>query len=269
MNKNIAVDWLHRALGRHRFFAWLAAKVRNQANSIIASHLGESSDSSRNGEYTLIDLVAPHCRSFVDVGAHIGDWADYFLAHSTAIGTLYEPSKSTFEVLEKKSKSERVRLRNCAMGDQAGTALFIEETGYGQTSSLLETHSPSEIQPIEAKVCTIDDEFLGSGIHIDFLKIDAEGNDCRILKGATQMLKQSRVRFIQFEYNSNWIDVGSSLKEANRLLNSFGYDVYLIRRTGLHKLNYDFWGDYFRYSNFLAFQQDSRHWVQNMIGSPI
>jgi FkbM family methyltransferase len=269
MNPSSIFARMHRVLGQNRSLAWLAAKVRNQANSIIASHLGESPKAWKNGEYALIDLVAPHCRTFVDVGAHIGDWSDYFLAHSDAIGTLYEPSKSTFEVLTKKWNGGRVRLRNCAIGDRAGTAFFIEEAGNGQTSSLLETHSPCEIQPSEVQVCTIDDEFLETAINIDFLKIDAEGNDCRVLQGATQMLTQSRVQFIQFEYNSNWIDVGSSLKEALRLLNSFGYQVYLTRRTGLHKLNYDFWGDYFRYSNFFAFQQESRHLVQHIIGKRI
>jgi hypothetical protein len=108
---------------------------------------------------------------------------------------------------------------------------------------------------------TLDEELLESALSIDFLKIDTEGYDFKVLKGTEALLRVGRIRFIQFEYNAHWLSVGSSLAEARRFLESFGFQLLLIRSSGLHPLNYAFWGDYFRYSNFLAYRLEDKHLI--------
>ena len=75
---------LHRLLGRSGTAAKIAALIRNQANCVIAYHLGESPHSEENGEFSLVNHLAPHISSFIDVGANIGDWSDYVLKHSSS-----------------------------------------------------------------------------------------------------------------------------------------------------------------------------------------
>ena len=79
-----------------------------------------------------------------------------------------------------------------------------------------------------------------------------EGFDFKVLLGAKELLEQGRIRFLQFEYNANWVPVGHSLLQATSFLERYGYRIYLIRSTGVHSMRYDFWGDYYRYSNYFA-----------------
>jgi hypothetical protein len=102
---------------------------------------------------------------------------------------------------------------------------------------------------------------------MDYVKIDTEGFDLKVIQGALGLL--SRTRFLQFEYNAHWLFAGSSLYQAFSILRDQGFEVYLIRNTGLHPLQYEVWGDYFRYSNYFACRApDSAH-IQPLIREAI
>jgi FkbM family methyltransferase len=248
-------------------------RLRNQANCVVAYHLGETYDSATNGEYRLIDLLAPLCGGFVDVGANVGHWTEHFLRNSSAKGILFEPSEHCASLLKEKFKDKPITLRNVAVGDKTGSIWFVEEGEFGESSSIADTYIPSQ-QPGKTMVrqipiVTLDEELLSADFNIDFLKIDAEGYDLKVLRGAETFLRKGQIRFVQFEYNSNWLGTGSSLKEAKRFLENLGYDLLLIRSTGLHPLNYAFWGDYFRYSNFLACRSEDQHLIKPLLGQPL
>ena len=57
---------------------------------------------------------------------------------------------------------------------------------------------------------------------MDFLKIDAEGYDYLALCGATTLLREQRIGFIQFEYNSPWTLAGCTLAKALSFMEAFG-----------------------------------------------
>lgn len=258
---------LRRFLSKSPSFARTCVRVRNGANRLAGYHLGESYDPDENGEYRLLDLLAQHCSTFVDVGAHVGEWSEHFLKRSSAKGVLFEPSHQCASALRSKFVDRPVTLHNVAVGEKSGVMTYVEEVNFGITSSAIETR----ISPLRGSsevlktvpVVSLDEMFLDIDFSVDFLKIDTEGYDLKVLKGAESLLRKRRIRFVQFEYNSYWIGAGSSLKEAIRFLQNLGLDLLLIRSTGLHPLDYNFWGDYFRYSNFLAYDQKDRHLLQS------
>jgi FkbM family methyltransferase len=259
------IDLLHRTLSKSSLCAKGCAKLRNQVNCIVAYHLGESSDASKNGESRLVSVLAPECHTFVDVGANVGNWTAHFLQFNHATGFLFEPSQQCFLVLEAKFKHKPITLRNVAVGDISGFIPFIEEAQCGEGSSAVETHSGSSGKLRKIPVVTLDQELLDLTHNIDFLKIDTEGYDLKVLKGAEALLRSGRIRFIQFEYNAHWLGVGCSLAEARRFLLSLGFHILLIRSSGLHPLNYAFWGDYFRYSNFFAYREADKHIIDCLL----
>jgi hypothetical protein len=59
--------------------AHLAVSLRNQCNCVINYHLGPTSDAAGNGELWLAEAMGPDSKTFVDVGANVGDWAQMFL----------------------------------------------------------------------------------------------------------------------------------------------------------------------------------------------
>jgi hypothetical protein len=135
------IDLLHRTLSKSSICSRACAKIRNQANCVVGYHLGESADGSKNGEFHLIDVLAPSCNTFVDVGANVGNWTEHFLRKKTATGFLFEPSQQCISVLEAKFKDKPITLRNVAVGDYSGFISFVEEENCGEGSSILETHN--------------------------------------------------------------------------------------------------------------------------------
>jgi FkbM family methyltransferase len=261
---------LHLVLAKSLTCAKICVRLRNQANCVVGYHLGESPNGAVNGEYRLIDFLAPHCSSFVDVGANVGDWTERFLRANSAKGILFEPSERCATRLNQKFKEKPVTIRNVAVGDRPGSIRFVEEENLSEASASVETYSPSE-HPGKAvikeiQMVTLDEELASVGFSIDFLKIDTEGYDLKVLQGAESALRKGRIRFVQFEYNSHWVGTGSSLKEAKNFLEALGFDLLLIRSTGLHPLDYGFWGDYFRYSNFLACRSEDKELIKPLLG---
>jgi FkbM family methyltransferase len=206
---------------------------------------------------------------FVDVGANVGHWTEYFLRNSSARGILFEPSEHCAALLKEKFESRPITLRNVAVGDTNGSISFVEEGEFGESSAVAETYLPSE-RPgktvvKQVPIVTLDQELMTLDCDVDFLKIDAEGYDLNVLKGSELVLRKGRVRFVQFEYNSNWLGTGASLRSAKSFLEALGFEVLLIRSTGLHHLDYGLWGDYYRYSNFFACRPEDRRLIEPLL----
>src|SRR3954468_16629026 len=99
----------------------------------------------------------------------------------------------------------------------------------------------------------LDPEATRLGLdHIDLLKIDAEGYDLHVLRGAQRLLKEQRIDVIQFEYGEAWPYAGSTLSAAYQLLEGAGYQVFALKGEQLVKVDYQLYGEYFRYTNFVA-----------------
>lgn len=247
----------HRGLSRSGWVVSGAIKVRNQCQAIIISHLNDGIDPDQNGEYLLLSLVAPDAHIFIDVGANVGNWAGRFakLMKRPGLGLLIEPSPEAIAELNKTAPTLNCEtiLINAAAGNQFGESIFFAEPHSGETSSLVPKFSDRDAREITVRMTTIDHEVSSRGIEfIDFLKIDAEGFDLRVLMGARKSLSAGRIGVVQFEYNSPWAQTSSTLAEAMRVLRGYGYEVFLLKRKGLYKLRYELYGEYFGYSNYVA-----------------
>ncbi len=257
--KNGVFGTMQNVLGRFSVCVKIAIKLRNQLNGIIASHLNDGIDMSRNGELWIINHVAPKSKVFIDVGANIGAWSKLFLSKmaNPQKGILFEPSQLALaclnDNLQQAIKDNIVEIVQSAVCEKAGTMDFYMEESAGETSSLISKHSNSKARKITVTTTTIDAEVAKHKLKfIDFLKIDAEGYDLNVLRGAENCLINKTVGVIQFEYNNPWVHSSSTLISALDLLEKHGYKVYLLKRDGLYNFSYNIYGEYFHYSNFVA-----------------
>ena len=63
---------------------------------------------------------------------------------------------------------------------------------------------------------------------IDYLKIDTEGSEFKILRGAEKLLKEKKIFFIQFEYGLSELDDNiPSFQKISNFLRSFDYEEFL------------------------------------------
>jgi FkbM family methyltransferase len=120
-----------------------------------------------------------------------------------AIIHAFEPSPSTFAKLETAVSTDRnVVLNNCGVGAQDGTLEFSENRNSDMSSFLpLGPEAWSEVQgKIAVPVVTVDG-YCGENAlsRIDVLKIDTQGFDFEVLKGADRMLSNAQIRLVFME----------------------------------------------------------------------
>ena len=71
---------------------------------------------------------------------------------------------------------------------------------------------------------------------IGYLKIDVEGHELSVLRGAQGMLSKKRVRFVQFEFGEANIDSRTFMRDFFELLGA-DFEFYRIVSDGLYKVS--------------------------------
>jgi FkbM family methyltransferase len=165
--------------------------------------------------------------TFVDVGANVGY---YTLLAASLVGgrgrvLALEPSPYAFDRLVetiKRNNLSQVSATQLGLGDVTGQAQLF--------SPLPGNHSPSMVsngvgRPINVPVRRLDDWIREHEIdRIDLMKIDVEGFEPNVIKGAAKYIQQGRVRAILCELNKYWLEMnGSSPSQLYHLLTSAGF----------------------------------------------
>ncbi len=85
----------------------------------------------------------------------------------------------------------------------------------------------------DVKLDTVDNWIRGEGIQrIDILKIDVEGNELEVLRGAQETLVDM-VQVIQFEFGGTSIDAGTYFRDYWVFLREYGFRIGAITPLGL------------------------------------
>ena len=164
-----------------------------------------------------------------DVGANTGQSTISFKNYFPHLHIhCFEPIHNTFKFL----KSETSRFRNVYYHQFAlGSASDEVTINTGERNDLFSLVEPSQAGNVEViKVRTIDKVIKKLGIDkIDILKIDTEGYDLEVLKGAKKILSQGDVEFIQVETKLNGTEKRFvHLNEFINYLTPFGYELMSI-----------------------------------------
>lgn len=260
----VALGTIQQRISRSRWGVALAVKARNQANRIIGIFLGEDWRFEHNGEALLVRTVGAQCTTFVDVGANTGEWTDAILATGGGEkrGILIDAASSAIALLEARFRQAGLRIVHAAAADVAGELQFYEEANAGMTSSAVAEFATAA-KKTTVRAVTLDDEVDFE--HVDFLKIDAEGYDFKVLLGARELISARRVTLIQFEYNAPWAQTGSTLSAAVQLLESAGYEVFLVRSDGLRPFDYARYGEFYSYANFVGVLREKRSLIAPLL----
>lgn len=258
-----ALDSVHRLLSRSSAITRAALLVRNQCRAVIKYRLMTTHQIENSGEEWLIIRLAPHCRTFVDVGANRGTWTEAMLRHVSKIdrGIAYEPGRRAASLLRKRlgERSELTVIERALSDHVAPSQRFFEMPDGGNTSSLSPPADFGAVE-IDVEVSTLDAEADRIALdRIDLLKIDAEGHDLAVLRGAERLLARNRIRFVQWEYSDAWMPAGATLAAALAYMTNLGYRSLLLKRDGLYRFDYERFGEFFTFSNFVSLREHDMH----------
>lgn len=204
----------------------------------------KNADASGERRFMERCLSSSEMPTVVDVGANVGDYSSMVLeASKNAKVFAFEPHPETFTRLTARlSSAGNFVATNAACGSAPGKLLLYDHEGSSGTghASLL----PGVIERIhgdnsnrhEVAVTTLDQFAAEHNIsRIDLLKIDTEGTELEVLKGAHDLLSEGRIRAIQFEFNEMNIVSRVFLKDFYELIPH--YRFYRLLRHGLGPLD--------------------------------
>jgi len=170
--------------------------------------------SSVSGEKWVIDNLLMHYgfkngAVFFDVGSNIGNYAkDVFAAYPNTQGFLFEPHPSSFAKLNSDNTLKLANKYNIALGEKNEKLKFYDRADFeGSEHASLYSEAISGIHhksvvEIEVEVQTLDSFCKKMDIsRVDFLKIDTEGHELSVLKGASHLISEKKIKLIQFEFN--------------------------------------------------------------------
>lgn len=171
---------------------------------------------------------------YVDVGAYIGH---HVLISSWCVGAggavhAFEAHPRTYEVLSRNIELNRcsnVVLNNTAVGETAGTAdFFLADISEAGANSLGKTVHVSDRKTLVVNVLSLDSYFASKPVsHIELMKIDVEGAELLVLRGAAQVLKRHRPILI-LEYSQHTTAFSYTLDALSHELSAQQYKLYRV-----------------------------------------
>jgi len=170
----------------------------------------------------LADLCPADCRTAVDVGGWYGPWTRRLAGRARQVVTV-EPVPHLARLLAADTPGN-VRVIQAAASDRPGTArlwLPPDDAGDRGVSSLIQRDIHSHALDVP---CVTLDEL---GLHdVDFIKIDVDGNELAVLRGATAVLARDRpALFVELESRIQ------PITPVITCLSLLGYDGWVLPGT--------------------------------------
>jgi len=192
-----------------------------------------------------------------DIGANQGEYSQAVLKiFPKAKIFAFEPSSASFSFLsERFFNSANVQTIQLAFGARKESGLlWFDKPGSGMaslTKRRLE-HFGINFEGCEnVNIDTLDNWCRENQVFPDLLKLDVEGHELDVLKGAQNSIR--KVQVIQFEFGGCNIDTRTYFQDFWYLFDSLGFALYRITPTGLTAIEvYSEEDEYFRTTNYIA-----------------
>ena len=237
---------LYRTLGKERMEAIVSRAARLldldlQVLGYRSAGILNYETAERSGEAFLMQTVLR--RTIIDpspvlfdVGANVGEMASMLRqTFPSARVVAFEPNPVTFEALTK-GVGEAVECIAAGLGSTEGSGTLYcyrrdQQSGhasvYRDVFEIYEGYGVEgarDLTSFEFPIRTLDAVCRELGIEkIDFLKIDVEGHEIEVLRGATGMLAKRGISLIQFEFNDCHVMSRTFMRDFYDLLHDFTF----------------------------------------------
>lgn len=197
-------------------------------------------------------LDFPKVKTIGDIGANIGESSIQFSSiFSNGRIHAFEPAPIIFnEFVKNTADRDRIYCYNYGVGEQEGAASFYRHdnsllSSFVIAGEIISNDNFPEPKIINANVITID-QFDAFNQGIDFLKIDTQGFDLEVLRGADKLIHEGKIKSILIEVNfGNWYESSFNYPQIFEYLHQRHFNM-----VGMYNLTYSkgrgmvSWGDF-------------------------
>ena len=191
------------------------------------------------GEYErattrFLQSIATQGWTFLDVGANAGYYSllALDLGGPTSSIHAFEPNPELLRILERSAYcSGTIRVIPAACGAYSGTVdlqMSPDETNTG-LSTVRTDILDSSVNVVNVPMLTLDEYCQEHGIHPNVIKVDVEGHELAVLKGATKLLREGVPHYIVCEFEPARSDAAPLVQT----MAAHGYEARTLTPQGL------------------------------------
>ena len=153
-------------------------------------------------ELTTLDSVRN--KDIIDAGGYVGDTALLFSSYTDKSIHVFEASPSNMDIIRETirlNQLENIVPVSKALGEKSGTATFsLGERN--SCNSLVERPGYNYPNHIEVPVITLDDYVRENNLEVGLIKVDIEGGEQLLLKGAVETIRTQHLILLISIYHS-------------------------------------------------------------------
>ncbi len=207
----------------------------------------------KNGELFYINSIATYFANtttdlvLFDVGANIGNYAKQLTSSFNKNATIYafEPFSTPYNELQKLAKSNvNIKPFKIGLSDKNENLIVYSSDECSEIGGIYNRdfifndipHNKQEINQFKTLDTFCEENKVN---HINFLKIDVEGHEYPVLKGATSLIQTNKIDFIQFEFGAGNHFSRTFFMDFYHLLNK-NYKLFRLLNDGfVEVVNYN------------------------------
>lgn len=190
------------------------------------------------GAQLVIDEHVHSGDTVIDVGANRGMFALYSSKGVGAKGRVrcFEPNPTCVAKLARTihvNKISNIEVTNAGLSDRNETLdLFVPDAGADTGLGTFASYADGTEAAISSRLL-VGDEAL-RGIRPNFIKIDVEGFEAKVIRGLTQTLRQHKPTLYMEMVPRHLERAGSSIAEVTDLMTGLGYKGRRVFYSGRH-----------------------------------
>ncbi len=200
---------------------------------------------------------------FIEVGANVGRYTvELERRFPGAQIHAFEPGEAAFIALQKQFERGAVSCHQKGCGRESATLeLFTYQSEADSEHATLfadvfaELHKTQKVASTLVELVTLDEFCESNNIErCHFLKIDTEGNEMDVLRGARSLLERGAIDAIQFEFNAMNVVSRCFLRDFYQVLSDF--ELFRLDTNRLIPLpSYNPRDEIFVFQNFIALRR--------------
>jgi FkbM family methyltransferase len=188
-----------------------------------------------NYEKANVNFISSNCKrgmTFIDIGAHLGLMSVIAAKLVGPEGSVlsFEPARNTFNIFRKvismNGLTEIVKPFEMAVSDRNTMVDFLIDENEGSNANSMVARPDRKARSVQVRVISLDSFVIENKInHVDFIKIDAEGVEIDVLKGASEVIRKFKPAIILAIHPRLIRNNGQMFEELLPLIRAMGYDI--------------------------------------------